>query len=86
MVGGFGDFDRNGQADIVTAMTQRTRNPKIKIYSNINAAKLAGTPGTVAATSSHSMKLLTVGGRPSLVGAVYNDSGPTPIKLWRAGG
>lgn len=83
---GVGDFDRNGQADIVTAMTQRTRNPKIKIYSNINAAKLAGTPGTIAATSSHSMKLLTVGGRPSLVGADYNVSGPTPIKLWRAGG
>lgn len=83
---GVGDFDRNGQADIVTAMTQRTRNPKIKIYSNINTAKMAGTPGMVAATSSHSMKLLTVGGRPSLVGADYNDSGSTPIKLWRAGG
>ncbi|MFO1049590.1 MAG: VCBS repeat-containing protein [Geminicoccaceae bacterium] len=83
---GVGDFDGNGQADIVTAMTQNTSNPKIKIYSNISSTKLAGTPGIVAATSSHSMKLLTVGGRPSLVGADYSDTGKTPIKLWRAGG
>jgi hypothetical protein len=81
-----GDFDRNGQADIVTAMVQGTRNPRIKIYGNVIAARPAGTLGTVAATSSHSMKLLTVGGKPSLVGADYNNSGATPIKLWKAGG
>ncbi|MGD9508292.1 MAG: FG-GAP repeat domain-containing protein [Geminicoccaceae bacterium] len=83
---GVGDFDRNGQADIVTAMVQGTRNPRIKIYANITATRAAGTLGTVAATSSHSMKLLTVGGKPSLLGADYNNAGATPIKLWKAGG
>src|SRR5690606_2496220 len=81
-----GDFDHNGQPDIVTAMIQGTKNPRIKIYANISASRAAGTLGIVAATSSHSMKLLTVGGKPSLVGADYNNAGVTPIKLWKAGG
>jgi FG-GAP-like repeat len=81
---GIADFDRNGQADIVTAMTQKGRNPKIKVYLNITNRNAAGSAGLVADTSSHSMKLPTVGGRPSLVGADYANPGATPIRLWSA--
>ncbi len=81
---GIADFDRNGQSDIVTAMTQKGRNPKIKVYMNITNRNSAGSTATVADTSSHSMKLLVVEGRPSLVGADYANPGATPIKLWSA--
>ena len=81
---GIADFDRNGQADIVTAMTQKGGNPKIKVYMNISNRNAAGSTATVADTSSHSMKLLVVDGRPSLVGADYANPGATPIRLWSA--
>ena len=81
---GIADFDRNGQSDIVTAMTQKGGNPKIKVYMNISNRNAAGSTATVADTSSHSMKLLVVDGRPSLVGADYANPGATPIRLWSA--
>ena len=81
---GIADFDRNGQSDIVTAMTQKGRSPKIKVYLNISNRNASGSALTVADTSSHSMKLLTVNGRPSLVGADYANPGATPVRLWSA--
>lgn len=81
---GIADFDRNGEADIVTAMTQMGNAPKITVYLNISNRNLGGLSATVANTSSHSMKLLTVDGRPSLVGADYANPGATPIRLWSA--
>ena len=82
---GFGDFDRDGTTDIATAMTELTTNPKIKLFLNLAGDGTFAPPQIVADTSSHSMQILEVGsdGYLSLVGADYNRTVRTPIKLWR---
>ena len=73
---------RDGRADVATAMMQQGRNPKIKIYYNRGGGAFA-PPSIVANASSHSMKILDVNGRKSLVGADWNRSPRTPIRLFR---
>ena len=84
------DFDGDGRNDIATALTHLATNPRIEIFYNTGDAGTAafGAPVTVDNKSSHSMKLIDVGGtgNKSLVGADYGDSGKTPIELWRASG
>ena len=82
---GFGDFDRDGTMDIATAMTELTVNPKIKLFLNLAGDGTFAPPLIVADTSSHGMQILAVGTDDylSLVGADYNRTVRTPIKLWR---
>ena len=82
---GIADMGHDGHNDIVTAMTELTTNPKVKIYYNTNGNGTFAPPEIVADASSHSMQIIEVGtdGRLSLLGADYNKTRRTPIKLWR---
>ena len=76
------DMDGDGHNDIVTAMDQLGKNPKIKVYYNRTGNGAFGAPSIVANTSSHSMKIVKVNGFNSLYGADYNDTGRTSVDLW----
>lgn len=78
---GVADFTGDGRPDVATAMMQQGTNPKIKLYANRGGA--FGAPEIIAATSSHSMKILEVNGRKALVGADWNRSPVTPVRLFR---
>jgi hypothetical protein len=82
---GVADFDRDGRDDVVTAMMQQGRNPKIKAYYNRDGTGGFGPPTIVAHTSSHSMRIIDINndGWPSLFGADWDRSPRTPIRLWR---
>ena len=82
---GLADFDHDGHADIATAMTELTANPKIKLFYNLAGDGTFAPPQIVADTSSHSMQILEVDndGYLSLLGADYNRTGKTAVKLWR---
>ncbi len=80
------DFNDDGRNDIVTAMTQLSSNPKIKIYFNRADNGSFGAPEIVANASSHMMQIIDVAGKRSLFGADYNDAGSTSIDLWQIGG
>ena len=79
------DFDRDGHNDVATAMTELTADPKIKIFYNETGNGTFAPPRIVAATSSHSMQVLEVDddGYLSLLGADYNRTVRTTVKLWR---
>jgi len=78
---GIADFDGDGRNDVATAMMQQGTNPKIKIYGNRGRGAF-GAARIVANASSHSMKILVVNGRRRLVGADWNRSPTTPIRLF----
>jgi hypothetical protein len=80
---GIADFNRDGKADIATAMMQQGVNPNVKLYLN-NGRGASWTKQVVGETSSHSMKILDVdnNGNASLFGANWNDN-PTEIQLWK---
>lgn len=82
---GLGDFDRDGTTDIATAMTELTASPKIKLFLNLAGDGTFAPPQIVAETSSHGMQIIQVenDGYLSLVGADYNRTVRTPVKLWR---
>jgi hypothetical protein len=82
---GIADFDRDGHNDVVTAMTELTRNPRIKLYFNPRGNGAFTAPQIVANTSSHNMQVIDIdnNGSPSLMGADYNRGNKTWIKLWR---
>jgi hypothetical protein len=80
------DFNGDGDNDVVTAMTHRGTNPKIKIYFNQDGAGAFSAPDTVANASSHMMKIVDVGGKKSLFGADYDDATRTSIDLWQIAG
>ena len=82
---GIADFDRDGHNDVVTAMTELTRSPRIKLYFNPYGNGAFTAPQIVANTSSHNMQVIDIDntGNPSLMGADYNRGDSTRIKLWR---
>jgi hypothetical protein len=82
---GIADFDRDGHNDVVTAMTELTRTPRIKLYFNPYGNGAFTAPQIVANTSSHNMQVIDIDntGNPSLMGADYNRGERTRIKLWR---
>ena len=82
---GIADFDRDGHNDVVTAMTELTRSPRIKLYFNPYGNGAFTAPQIVANTSSHNMQVIDIDntGNPSLMGADYNRGESTRIKLWR---
>ena len=82
---GIADFDGDGDNDVATAMTELTRNPKIKLHFNQNGNGAFGAPQILANTSSHNMQVMDIDNRgtPSLMGADYNRGERTWVKLWR---
>jgi FG-GAP-like repeat len=81
---GVADFNRDGRADLATAMMQQGKEPRITIYLNDGGGR-SWTKQIVADTSSHSMKVIDIDndGTPSLFGANWNDRPSTIIKLWK---
>ncbi len=83
---GTGDFDLDGDLDVVTALTQKAANPQIKLHVNTDGrGSFANPPTIIANASSHSMKLVRVGSDagPSLFGADYDTPNRTPVMLYR---
>lgn len=85
---GVADLDLDGDLDVASALTHLGDAPAIKLFVNRDGKGSFGAPQIIARTSSHSMKLVRVGGDagPSLFGADYGNLGATPIRLfrWRA--
>lgn len=79
---GVADFTGDRRPDVATAMMQQGHDPKIKLYENRGGGRF-GAARIVARASSHSMKILDVGGRKSLLGADWRMSPRTPVKLFR---
>jgi hypothetical protein len=82
---GIDDFDGDGHADLATAATELTAAPAIKIYYNPNGRGAFTPSQLVAAASSHNMQVIDLDndGRPSLMGADYDQTGRTAVGLWR---
>ena len=85
---GVADFDRDGQADIVTAqMTQGVDSADVSVYRNLGDG-LSFEKITVANTGSHSMRIFDADGDFDLdfYGANWqkdNYDGDYPVELWR---
>jgi hypothetical protein len=79
---GTADFDKDGRQDIATAAMQQGKSPEISVYLNGGKGK-KWVKDVVAATSSHSMRIVDVDGDglPDLYGA--NWRGQRVVELWR---
>jgi hypothetical protein len=76
------DLDGDGDNDLTMAMTSQVTNPKVLAFFN-NGNGSFGAPFTIASKASHAMRVVPVGGRPSLFGADYNDRPKSSIDLWK---
>lgn len=79
---GVADFNGDRRADVVTAMMQQGTSPRIKLYYNRGGGAF-GAPAIAAYGSSHSMKIVDVNGRRSLVGADWRRTPTTPVHIYR---
>ena len=82
---GVADIDLDGDLDVATALTEKARNPQIKVHLNTNGAGQFAKPWIIAERSSHSMKFVRVGSDAglSLFGADYDTPIRTPVRLYR---
>jgi hypothetical protein len=78
---GAGDFDGDGNIDIVTASMHQAKDKAITLYRNLGKGR-KWIAQTIAPASSHSMRIVDVDsdGRPDLFGADWQGS--RMVQLW----
>ena len=74
---GVADLDDDGEMDVVTALTEKASSPSIKAFLSG-----VGPAVTVAPVSSHTMQIIDVDGKRSLLGADYDKTRSTPVRLF----